>query len=135
MTNTLAVEYVGSGVTFTVLCPFTTRTAFIDTPNTRGIVEKMPGFMIQSPEAVARIGLEAVEKGKVVAHTSALNHAKAVALTVMPPRMITAGICRFMALDPHCCPRFFSMVSVIYLQVFHTASHHTDRTGLCLGNG
>src|SRR3546814_868863 len=41
MTNTLAVEYVGSGVTFTVLCPFTTRTAFIDTPNTRGIVEKM----------------------------------------------------------------------------------------------
>src|SRR3546814_5852579 len=55
MTNTLAVEYVGSGVTFTVLCPFTTRTAFIDTPNTRGIVEKMPGFMIQSPEAVARI--------------------------------------------------------------------------------
>src|SRR3546814_18077276 len=51
MTNTLAVEYVGSGVTFTVLCPFTTRTAFIDTPNTRGIVEKMPGFMNQTPEA------------------------------------------------------------------------------------
>src|SRR3546814_7643731 len=83
MTNTLAVEYVGSGVTFTVLCPFTTRTAFIDTPNTRGIVEKMPGFMIQSPEAVARIGLEAVEKGKVVAHTSALNHAMAVELPGM----------------------------------------------------
>src|SRR3546814_4778450 len=58
MTNTLAVEYVGSGVTFTVLCPFTTRTAFIDTPNTRGIVEKMPGFMIQSPEAVARIEMD-----------------------------------------------------------------------------
>src|SRR3546814_11919000 len=108
MTNTLAVEYVGSGVTFTVLCPFTTRTAFIDTPNTRGIVEKMPGFMIQSPAAVARIGLEAVEKGKVVAHTSALNHAMAVALTEIPPHLISTGLVRLMALGHHCCIRFFS---------------------------
>lgn len=98
LTHTLAVEYRGSGVSFTVLCPFTTRTAFIDTPNTRGIVEKMPGFMIQSPETVARIGLAAVAKGRVVAHTSVLNHILAVLLTILPPRLIAAGIARFMAL-------------------------------------
>jgi len=98
LTNTLAIEYLGSGVTFTVLCPFTARTAFIDTPNTRGIVEKMPDFMIQSPETVARIGIEAVEKGTVIAHTSLLNRALAVVLTVLPPRLIGVGIVRFMAL-------------------------------------
>lgn len=98
LTNTLAIEYAGSGVGFTVLCPFTTRTAFIDTPNTRGIVEKMPGFMIQSPETVARIGVEAAARRKVIAHTSTLNHALAIGLTVMPPRLIAAGIVRFMAL-------------------------------------
>ena len=98
MTNTLAIEYAGTGVSFTVLCPFTTRTAFIDTPNTRGIVEKMPGFMIQSAETVARIGIEAVDKKKIIAHTSALNHALAILLTVLPPRLISAGIVRFLAL-------------------------------------
>jgi len=98
LTHTLAVEYARSGVTFTVLCPFTTRTAFIDTPLSRGIVAKMPAFMIQSPEVVARIGLDAVKNKKVVAHTSLLNHSLAILLTTLPPRWITAGIERFMAL-------------------------------------
>jgi short-subunit dehydrogenase len=98
LTHTLAVEYADSGVTFTVLCPFTARTAFIDTPSTRGIVEKMPAFMIQSPEKVALIGIDAVEKKRVVAHTSALNHALAIGLTTLPPRLIAMGITRFMAL-------------------------------------
>lgn len=101
LTSTLAIEYPDSGVTFTVLCPFTTRTAFIDTPNTRGIVERMPDFMIQSADTVARIGIEAVEKKKVIAHTSALNHALAILLTVLPPRLIGAGIVRFLALGAH----------------------------------
>lgn len=98
LTNTLAIEYVGSGVGFTVLCPFTTRTAFIDTPGTRGIVEKMPKFMIQSPEAVAQIGIDAVDKGKIIAHTSVLNHSLAILLTVLPPKLIGGGIVRFMSL-------------------------------------
>jgi uncharacterized protein len=98
LTHTLAIEYTNSGVTFSVLCPFTTRTAFIDTPKTRGIVAGMPGFMVQSPETVARIGIEGIRKGRVVQHTSVLNRALAVALTTLPPGLIASGIVRFMAL-------------------------------------
>lgn len=98
LTHTLAVEYAESGVRFSVVCPFTTRTAFIDTPNTREIVKRMPGFMIQSPETVARIAIDGVRRQRVVQHTSALNHALAILLTCLPPRWIAAGIIRYMAL-------------------------------------
>lgn len=98
LTHTLAVEYASSGVSFSVVCPFTTRTAFIDTPNTRGIVEKMPSFMIQTPEQVAKIAISGVKKGRVVQHTSRLNHVLAILLTVTPPRLIAIAIKRFMAL-------------------------------------
>lgn len=98
MTNTLAAEYPNSGVTFTVVCPFTTRTAFLDGPTSAPIVEKMPKFMVQTPEHVARVSVDAVRRGKTVAHTSLLNHAMAVLLTVAPTRLVIRGLIAYMAM-------------------------------------
>ena len=98
LTNTLAVEYANSGVTFTVLCPFTTRTAFLDGPTITPIVDKMPNFMIQSPEHVARIGLNAVKRGRTVQHTSLLNHTLATLLTVLPASLVQRGLVKYMSL-------------------------------------
>ncbi|EHB45311.1 short-chain dehydrogenase/reductase SDR [Mycolicibacterium rhodesiae JS60] len=98
MTNTLAVEYARSGVTFTVICPFTTRTAFLDGPTIAPIVGKMPKFMVQSPELVARIGVAAVRQGKTVVHTSLLNRVLAATLTVLPSPLVNRALVRFMSL-------------------------------------
>jgi len=98
LTRTLALEYRGRGVRFSVAVPFTTRTAFIDTPSTRKIVARMPAFMIQSPEQVARIALDGVTAGHVVQHTSIANRALAGLLKVLPPTLVGRGIVAFMSL-------------------------------------
>lgn len=98
LTNTLSVEYAKSGVTFTVVCPFTTRTAFLDGPTIAPIVDKMPNFLIQSPEEVARIALDAVKEGRTVAHTSRINHTLATLLTVLPTGLVNRGLVKFMSL-------------------------------------
>jgi uncharacterized protein len=98
LTNTLAVEYAGTGVTFTVVCPFATRTAFLDGPTIAPIAEKMPKFMVQSPELVARIGVDSVRHGKTIVHTSALNRVLAFLLTAMPGSLVNRALVKFMSL-------------------------------------
>jgi len=98
MTNTLSVEYAGSGVTFSVVCPFTTRTAFLDGETIAPIVDKMPQFMVQSPKHVAQVGLRAVKKRKTIAHTSPLNHALATVLTVLPAGLVNRALVAYMSL-------------------------------------
>ncbi|MFZ0715730.1 SDR family NAD(P)-dependent oxidoreductase [Mycobacterium sp.] len=98
MTNTLAVEYANSGVTFSVICPFTTRTAFLDGETIAPIVAKMPGFMVQSPRRVAAVGLRAVEQHKVIAHTSRLNHLLATLLTTLPVRLVNRALVAYLSL-------------------------------------
>ncbi|TAM70245.1 SDR family NAD(P)-dependent oxidoreductase [Mycobacterium sp.] len=98
LTNTLAVEYARTGVTFTVICPFTTRTAFLDGATIAPIAEKMPKFMIQSPELVARIGVESVRQGKTLVHTSILNRVLAGVLTVLPVPIVNRGLVKYMSL-------------------------------------
>jgi short-subunit dehydrogenase len=98
LTNTLAVEYANSGVTFSVVCPFATRTAFLDGPTIAPIAAKMPKFMVQSPKHVAQVGLDAIEHGKTIAHTSLLNHALATLLTVLPVRLVNRALVAYMSL-------------------------------------
>ena len=98
MTNTLSVEYAGCGVTFSVVCPFTTRTAFLDGETIAPIVAKMPNFMVQSPERVATIALRAVKKRKTIVHTSLLNHSLATLLTVLPAPLVNRGLVAYMSL-------------------------------------
>jgi short-subunit dehydrogenase len=98
MTNTLSVEYAGCGVRFTVVCPFTTRTAFLDGATIAPIAEKMPRFMIQSPRHVAQRGIAAAERGTTVAHTSVLNHTLATLLTVLPAKLVNRALVAYMSL-------------------------------------
>jgi short-subunit dehydrogenase len=98
LTRTLAAEYRGSGVRFSCVVPFTTSTAFLDTPTNRAIVARMPRFMIQSPEAVARIAVDGMEAGRVVQHTSSVNRALAGLLRLLPPSLVGRAIVGFMSL-------------------------------------
>lgn len=98
LTRTLAAEYRGSGVKFSAVVPFTTRTAFLDTPTNREIVGRMPAFMIQAPEEVARIALEGVEAGHVVQHTSPLNRVLAGMLRLAPASLVGRAIVAFMSI-------------------------------------
>lgn len=98
LTRTLAAEYRGQGVTFSVTVPFTTDTAFLDTPTNRRIVDRMPRFMVQTPEEVARLSLEGAARGAVVVHSSALNRAIAGLLKTLPPALVGRAIVAFMSL-------------------------------------
>lgn len=98
LTRTLALEYAGEGVRFSICVPFTTDTAFLDTPTNREIVGRMPKFMIQSPETVARIALRGVEVGNIVQHTSMLNRTLAGMLKVLPATFVGKAIVRYMSI-------------------------------------
>jgi short-subunit dehydrogenase len=78
--------------------PFTTDTAFLDTPTNREIVARMPKFMIQSPGKVARIALEGVEAGRIVQHTALHNRILASLLKLLPPTLVGKAIVRYMSI-------------------------------------
>jgi short-subunit dehydrogenase len=98
LTRTLALEYADEGVRFSVCVPFTTDTAFLDTPTNREIVARMPKFMVQSPEKVARIALEGVEAGRIVQHTALHNRILASLLKLLPPTLVGKAIVRYMSI-------------------------------------
>ncbi|RHW28109.1 SDR family NAD(P)-dependent oxidoreductase [Nocardioides immobilis] len=98
LTRTLDAEYRGSGVRFSATVPFTTDTAFIDTPTNREIVGRMPRFMIQTPADVARIAIDGVDAGRIVQHTSVVNRLLAGILKTLPPALVARAIIAFMSL-------------------------------------
>jgi len=98
LTRTLATEYRGSGVKFSAVVPFTTDTAFLDTPTNRSIVAKMPSFMVQSPERVAQIAVDGANAGRVLQHTSFTNRVLAMLLKALPPSLVGRAIVAFMSI-------------------------------------
>ncbi|WP_354700030.1 FabG-like 3-oxoacyl-(acyl-carrier-protein) reductase [Paraconexibacter sp. AEG42_29] len=98
LTRTLDAEYGAHGVTFSATVPFTTDTAFLDTPTNRQIVGRMPNSMIQSPQRVASIAIDGAAHGRLVQHTSPLNRVLAGLLTVMPPKLVGRAILAFMSM-------------------------------------
>lgn len=72
----IANELKGTGVTVTALCPGQTKTCFQQTvSNGNGVChsENKINFNIASPEAVAKYGYKAMQKGKTVAIPGNLN--------------------------------------------------------------
>jgi uncharacterized protein len=64
LSQSLAVETEGTGVTVTAVCPGPTETDWIDSTGTRGFVEGLPSFMLKTPAEVALAGFEGMMRGK-----------------------------------------------------------------------
>lgn len=73
--QSLALENTDTGVHVCALCPGFTYSEFHDITGTRERVAKMPARMWMKAEEVARIGVEAVERGRIVAVPGRLNRA------------------------------------------------------------
>ena len=71
--ETLALECRERGVHVTALCPGFTWSEFHDVNGMRGNVSKLPGYLWQDAESVARIGVDAVEAGRTVVLTKGVN--------------------------------------------------------------
>jgi short-subunit dehydrogenase len=73
--QSLALENADKGVHVSALCPGFTYSEFHDVAGTRSIVSKMSKRMWMKAEDVARIGVDAVERGQIVCVTGRLNRA------------------------------------------------------------
>lgn len=75
------------GVHVTALCPGFTWSEFHDVQGTRELANKLPGFMWQDAETVARLGYEAVMKGEPVCVPGRFNKAVAYGSRLVPERL------------------------------------------------
>jgi hypothetical protein len=85
LTESLAEELQGSGVTVTALCPGVTATSMLDKAQA-GSTElgALPSFVVGSADAVADEGFEACMKGEVIRVPGALNRAATLAGRAAP---------------------------------------------------
>lgn len=81
------MELKPHGVYVTALCPGFTWSEFHDVQGTRELTDRLPGFMWQDAETVARAGLEAVMAGQPVCVPGAVNKTLAYTARLLPERM------------------------------------------------
>jgi hypothetical protein len=86
----LAMESSPRGVHVTALCPGFTYSEFHDANGMREKVSKMPRWLWLSSEQVARIGVDAVEAGRMRVVTGAVNRAIATASKYLPESLTRA---------------------------------------------
>jgi short-subunit dehydrogenase len=84
--QSLALENTALGVHVCALCPGFTYSEFHDVTGTRGMVSKMPKRMWMRSEDVARIGVDAVERGEIVCIPGRLNRSIKSLFKLMPDR-------------------------------------------------
>ena len=89
-THSLRGELRGTGVTATVLCPGPVHTGFGETA---GFTKEesdgaLPGFMWEKPESVAKVGIDALAKGRPVAIPGLANRAGAAVGYLTPRRLL-----------------------------------------------
>ncbi len=92
-TQSLAGELRGTGVTATTLCPGPVETGFGETAgfSKEDAESSLPSFMWETPEAVARCGLDALDAGRLVAIPGTANRA-AAALAHLTPKQLLVPI-------------------------------------------
>ena len=84
--QSLALENTTTGVNVCAVCPGFTYSEFHDVTGTRGIVSKMPKWMWMHADEVARIGVDAVERGEIVCVTGRVNRAIKTLFKLLPDR-------------------------------------------------
>ncbi len=84
--QSLALENTATGVNVCAVCPGFTYSEFHDVTGTRGIVSKMPKWMWMRAEDVARIGIDAAERGEIVCVTGRVNRAIKALFKLLPDR-------------------------------------------------
>jgi len=86
LTESVAEELRGTGVTVTALCPGFTRTEMYDEiAGQRSWAEWVPAFLLDTPESVARAGYRACARGDAVC-VPGLPNRMATELYRLPPR-------------------------------------------------
>lgn len=83
LTESLAVELEGTGVSITALCPGFTATNMLDTVRT-GLVADLPAFMISKAEDVATRGYKSCMSGKVIEVPGVPNLLGIIFMRAMP---------------------------------------------------
>jgi hypothetical protein len=85
LTESLAEELKGTGVSITALCPGITATHMLDAARRGGKeLTKLPGFVVGTAEAVADEGFDACVRGEVIRVPGALNRAATLAAGATP---------------------------------------------------
>jgi short-subunit dehydrogenase len=89
-TEALALENAEAGINITALCPGFTWSEFHDVTGTRAMMDKLPGWMWQTAEAVVAEGIDAVEAGHVIHVPGGVNRAIRRVVGWMPERLALA---------------------------------------------
>ncbi|MDR3446653.1 SDR family oxidoreductase [Dyella sp.] len=84
--QSLGLENRHLGINVCALCPGFTWSEFHDVTGTRLLMNKLPGFMWQSAEAVVREGYEAAERGDIVHVTGGVNRFIKALTKLLPDR-------------------------------------------------
>jgi short-subunit dehydrogenase len=89
-TQSLGGELRGTGVTATTLCPGPVDTGFGETAGfaKEDAEAALPGFMWETAEAVAKCGVDGLDKGRQVAIPGEANRVAAVLARVTPKRLL-----------------------------------------------
>jgi short-subunit dehydrogenase len=83
----VAAEVRAAGVHVSVLCPGLTRTEFQQTSGGSDL-RSMPGFVWQSAETVARIGLDGLADGRTLVIAGRFNRALVLGNALLPSRLV-----------------------------------------------
>jgi uncharacterized protein len=89
--QSLAMELSDSGINVTALCPGLTWSEFHDVTGTRERMNRLPRWVWQDADAVAREGYDAVMRGRMVHVSGRFNRALAFLLRVTPDRVVLAA--------------------------------------------
>lgn len=89
-TQSLAGELRGTGVSATVLCPGPVDTGFGERAgfSKEDAEAALPAVMWESPEAVAKTGVDGLDKGQLVAIPGIVNRAASVLVQFVPNKLL-----------------------------------------------